>query len=118
MNQMNQASTTSPRITLPTLLVLKCLLPPSLPCTCSSGYNPECPSTHGAVPSISGFQLAITSGVARGSVYPLLYRLEECGWVKGSTVKDGSSKRTPLRVYRLTEVGRKNTESILKRLRG
>lgn len=116
---------TVPRITLPTLLVLKALLEtfnPSLSCICSHGYNPDCQSTHGALASWSGYQLALNSGVSRGSIYPILYRLEDAGWIsseidysigKKSTKVEGK-KRTYLRLYRLTDEGRRRTEELLR----
>ena len=39
------------------------------------------------------------------SLYPLLYRLEERGWIKGSWVEKADERRR--RVYKLTAVGRR-----------
>ena len=39
------------------------------------------------------------------SLYPLLYRLEERGWIKGSWVEKAGERRR--RFYRLTPAGRK-----------
>jgi DNA-binding PadR family transcriptional regulator len=39
------------------------------------------------------------------SLYPLLYRLEERGWIQGRWVEKGGQRRR--RYYRLTQQGRK-----------
>ena len=39
------------------------------------------------------------------SLYPLLYRLEERGWIKGAWVENAGERRR--RFYRLTRTGRK-----------
>lgn len=48
-----------------------------------------------------------SEGIVRfhvASLYPLLYRLEHCGWVKGEWEPAGGRRR---RFYRLTPTGRK-----------
>lgn len=41
-----------------------------------------------------------------GSLYPVLYRLEEAGYIEGRWEDDGSSRRGPRRrIYRLTRKG-------------
>ncbi|HLL74583.1 MAG TPA: PadR family transcriptional regulator [Pyrinomonadaceae bacterium] len=48
-----------------------------------------------------------SEGVVRfnvASLYPLLYRLEQRGWIKGRWVEEGQRRR---RFYRLTPEGRK-----------
>lgn len=87
----------SPRITLPTLLVLKSLL-----------------GQESIDSTICGYDLALSSGVSQGSIYPILYRLERAGWVVSSINPYASRKKTVLRFYQLTEEGKKNILSLLE----
>jgi len=50
------------------------------------------------------------------SLYPLLYRLEKRGWIKGQWVEKAGQRRR--RYYRLTPVGWKNFVVAINRIAG
>lgn len=60
-----------------------------------------------------GLQLADLSGVKAGTLYPILQRLEDDGWIEGSweDVDPSAEKRPRRRYYRLTDLGEKCAES-------
>jgi PadR family transcriptional regulator, regulatory protein PadR len=43
--------------------------------------------------------------VEEGSLYPVLYRMEEAGWIRAEWIKKDTGRRA--RVYELTAAGRK-----------
>ncbi|WP_066362020.1 helix-turn-helix domain-containing protein [Herbidospora mongoliensis] len=55
---------------------------------------------------VYGLQLVADTGRPSGTVYPLLSRLEEAGWIEGHWEGDGSRGRGPRRrYYRVTQEG-------------
>jgi DNA-binding PadR family transcriptional regulator len=80
--------TDSPRITGPTLKVL--------------GQFFQCP-----VAPISGAEISRATGLASGSLYPILFRLEEAGWLESEweDVMPAIVKRPRRRLYRMTGLG-------------
>jgi PadR family transcriptional regulator PadR len=58
----------------------------------------------GAHRPVAGSALASESGLASGTLYPILIRLETAGWVT-SAWEDGESERPRRRVYRVTGQG-------------
>jgi DNA-binding PadR family transcriptional regulator len=54
-----------------------------------------------------GFGLMKVTGVKAGSLYPILERLEEEGWIKGQeeVIDEGAEGRPARRLYRLTALG-------------
>lgn len=81
----------SPRITGPTLKVLRQLL------SCSLG-------------GISGAEISKATGLASGTLYPLLFRLERSCWVWSEWEEVVPSKvgRPRKRLYRLTSIGERS----------
>src|ERR1017187_1503535 len=77
-----------PRITGPTLKVLKELI------------------AHPA-DGLSGAEIAKATGLASGTLYPILFRLEKSGWLQSEwEVAEASELRRPRkRLYRMTAVG-------------
>ena len=68
-----------------------------------------------------GYQIGIdvesdSNGLFRfrhGTLYPILHRLEEEGWIKGSWSKEGGRKR---KVYSLTALGRRHLDGEMHRV--
>ncbi len=52
-----------------------------------------------------GYEILLESGLRGGTVYPILRRLEDEGWVKGSSERIRPSDRPPRRYYKLTALG-------------
>jgi PadR family transcriptional regulator PadR len=54
-----------------------------------------------------GLEIAKAAGLASGSLYPILARLEQAGWIQGSweDVDPVAAGRRPRRYYRLTPHG-------------
>jgi DNA-binding PadR family transcriptional regulator len=75
-------------------------------------------------PSVSRFGLEVSraSGLASGTIYPILARFEEAGWLQSEwEAIDASTAGRPVRrLYRLTaegeEAGRRHVEASLARL--
>lgn len=78
----------SPRITGPTLKVLRELM-------------------NRPVEGISGAEISKQTGLASGTLYPLLFRLEKSKWVwsEWEEVIPSEVKRPRKRLYRLTAIG-------------
>jgi len=78
----------SPRMTGPTLTVLGEFL-------------------HRPTDQISGIEISRSTGLASGTLYPILFRLEEAGWVESVWEDVGPTqvKRPRRRLYRMTGVG-------------
>jgi PadR family transcriptional regulator PadR len=92
---------TSPRMTLQTQLVLRALL---------------------AEPAAQryGLQLCEETGLPNGTVYPIVARLEQAGWVVSSwedPVKHVTRGTPPRRYYRLTDEGAEQAREALARAR-
>lgn len=64
-----------------------------------------------------GYELADATGLAPGTIYPILLRLEDAGWVQArwEDVDPGAEKRPPRRYFLLTTAGRARAELILER---
>lgn len=64
---------------------------------------------------ISGAEIARATGLASGTLYPLLFRLERTGWVwsEWEEVIPAEIRRPRRRLYRLTEVGGSATRDVL-----
>lgn len=58
----------------------------------------------GAPDAISGSSLAAVSGFASGTLYPILIRLEEAGWIS-SDWEENEIASPRRRVYRVTGLG-------------
>ncbi len=89
----------SPRITGPTLKVLKELM--------------QCPSR-----GLSGAEIARATGLASGTLYPILFRLEKSAWLKSNweDVCPSEVKRPRRRLYQVTAVGETETRAAFKEL--
>jgi PadR family transcriptional regulator PadR len=61
-----------------------------------------------------GLKIAQATGLPTGSVYPILARLEEIGWIESRWESDESEARGPRRrFYRLTPSGLLNARTAL-----
>jgi PadR family transcriptional regulator PadR len=85
-----------PRMTIPTLRVLAALYREPL----SEHY---------------GLELCRAAGLPSGSVYPILARLENAGWVVGSweDIDEAAERRRRRRYYRLTGTGLERVRAAL-----
>jgi PadR family transcriptional regulator, regulatory protein PadR len=65
----------------------------------------------------SGTQIGHATGIASGSRYPILRRLEEAGWLTGEweQIDPREAGRPRRRFYRLTEFGEAQAEAALAR---
>jgi DNA-binding PadR family transcriptional regulator len=63
-----------------------------------------------------GLELAREAGLAGGTLYPILARLEEAGWLESfwEEIDPGSAGRRPRRYYRLTGVGEREAPRVLQ----
>lgn len=61
-----------------------------------------------------GLQVAREAGLQRGTLYPILARLEAAGWVTSEweTIDPSVEGRRPRRYYRLTDDGLRHAERI------
>jgi PadR family transcriptional regulator, regulatory protein PadR len=86
-----------PRITGPTLKVLKELLAQPLE-------------------ELSGAQIARSAGLASGTLYPILFRLEEAGWLIShwEEVEPSEVKRPRRRLYHMTPLGERAAVSAFR----
>ena len=68
---------------------------------------------------LSGADIAKHAGLASGTLYPILARLEQYGWVKGYwEIGDPAQLGRPRRrFYSLTPVGAKNVREVSTKLR-
>jgi DNA-binding PadR family transcriptional regulator len=87
-------SAKSPRITEPTLKVLGQFF-------------------HQPIEGLSGIEICRSTGLASGTLYPILFRLEAAGWVesKWEEVIPSEVKRPRRRLYRITAVGAENARA-------
>ena len=62
-----------------------------------------------------GFELSKATDLKAGTLYPMLARLEEAGWISGSweDVDPSEVRRPARRYYRLTDRGRQEAEATL-----
>lgn len=66
-----------------------------------------------------GQQAVVATGLPRGTVYPILRRLEQCGWLAAEDEDSAAARRLrrPPRVYyRLTDTGRQLGRAALAEL--
>ena len=89
----------SPRITGPTLKVL--------------GQFFRCPTA-----PLSGAEISRSTGLASGTLYPILFRLEEAGWLESEweDVTPALAKRPRRRLYCMTGLGEANARASLQEL--
>jgi PadR family transcriptional regulator, regulatory protein PadR len=89
----------SPRITGPTLKVLKELI-------------------DGPTEGLSGSEIARATNLASGTLYPLLFRLENAGWLQSQweDVNPSEVKRPRKRLYRFTSLGQTEGRSTFSEL--
>jgi DNA-binding PadR family transcriptional regulator len=71
-----------------------------------------------SAPDLSGAEIAKHAKLASGTLYPILLRLEEAGWLKsrweaGDPTLLGRPRR---RFYRITAKGLKNVEQVVRDL--
>ncbi|MFC6356077.1 helix-turn-helix transcriptional regulator [Luethyella okanaganae] len=63
--------------------------------------------------SIWGLQVCKATGLPSGTVYPILSRLEEYGWIEG--VWDESDNKGPRRrLYRFTTIGKSEVAKLIE----
>ena len=58
-----------------------------------------------------GYDLAALTGIRSGTLYPILIRLEEQGYLEAEWQQPAASGRPPRHAYRLTGAGRKLARS-------
>jgi DNA-binding PadR family transcriptional regulator len=63
-----------------------------------------------------GYDLMKATGIAAGTLYPILARLEDCGWLESEWEPPVESGRPPRRTYRLTANGRAGAREMITRL--
>jgi len=68
---------------------------------------------------VYGLELRKATGLAAGTVYPILSRLESHGWVasRWEVLDTHEGGRPPRRYYRLTTAGRESAQSALSSAR-
>lgn len=66
-----------------------------------------------------GLEIAREAGLQRGTLYPMLARLEERGWVTSEweEIDPAAEGRRPRRYYTLTEEGRRQALQVREALR-
>jgi PadR family transcriptional regulator, regulatory protein PadR len=86
----------SPRMTGPTLKVL--------------GQVIEAP-----LEGLSGAEISKATGIASGTLYPILFRLEKAGWLESAWENVDASEigRPRKRLYRMTSVGAREARAAL-----
>ena len=91
--------TNEPRLTQQTLKVLGALI---------SGHAQE----------LSGVEIAKSTQLSSGTLYPILYRLEQVGWVESKwEVADPTSLGRPRRrYYRVTAEGARRVKDVVREL--
>lgn len=89
----------SPRLTGPTLKIISALMDAN-------------------VGGASGADLTKSTGVASGTLYPILFRLEKAGWFESEWEKGDPSKlgRPRKRLYRITPLGARNAKAAWEQL--
>ena len=89
----------NPRLTHATLKVLACIM---------AGRQSE----------MSGSQVAVSTGLASGSLYPILLRLERAGWLKSrwEKIDPKQAGRPRRRLYTMTAVGAAQTRTAVSEI--
>lgn len=82
------------RITTPTLMVMQAI---------AQGYDGD----------VYGLLISQETGLGTGTIYPILERLEEAGWIEGRWEGEQPSGRPRRRFYKLTNLGRVSLDSAL-----
>jgi DNA-binding MarR family transcriptional regulator len=92
-------TTKPPRITGPTLKVL------------GEFFNRP-------IDSLSGSEISRSTGLASGTLYPILFRLEEAGWLESEweEVVPAQVKRPRRRLYRMTAIGETSARASFREL--
>jgi DNA-binding PadR family transcriptional regulator len=62
-----------------------------------------------------GYDLMARTGLKSGSLYPILIRLDERGFLEASWERDGPPGRPPRHLYRLTSAGRELVDQVKAR---
>src|SRR5688500_12660542 len=62
-----------------------------------------------------GYDLMKAAGLSSGTLYPLLARLAEDGWLESRWVESELSGKPPRQLYRLTAAGRVQARQALER---
>jgi DNA-binding PadR family transcriptional regulator len=62
-----------------------------------------------------GYDLMRTTGLAAGTLYPLLTRLADHGWLERRWEERGESGRPPRQLYRLTAAGVREARALRER---
>jgi DNA-binding PadR family transcriptional regulator len=67
---------------------------------------------------ISGAEIARSTGLASGTLYPILFRLERSGWLQShwEDVVPSEVKRPRKRLYRVTALGEVETRAAFREL--
>lgn len=60
-----------------------------------------------------GYEIMEETGLTSGSVYPILHRLEEAGWLSSGAEPSPIQGKPPRRCYRFTELGRAEAAKVL-----
>jgi DNA-binding PadR family transcriptional regulator len=62
---------------------------------------------------LSGVEISRTTGLASGTLYPILFRLEQAGWLESEweDVVPAQAKRPRRRLYRITAQGEANARA-------
>ncbi|MGB8477864.1 MAG: helix-turn-helix transcriptional regulator [Acidobacteriaceae bacterium] len=62
---------------------------------------------------LSGIEISRTTGLASGTLYPILFRLEEAGWLESEweEVVPAQVRRPRRRLYRITALGESNARA-------
>ena len=84
-----------PRLSRPALLVLDALL-------AEAGW-------------VHGYELTRSTGIQAGTLYPLLVRLADAGWLGAKWETRAEGGRPPRHLYRLTAEGRRSAREYLAR---
>ena len=67
---------------------------------------------------ISGAEIARATGLASGTLYPILFRLEKSGWLQSEweDANPSAMKRPRKRLYRVTATGESESQSAFREL--
>jgi PadR family transcriptional regulator PadR len=71
-----------------------------------------------ATASLSGTEISRSTGLASGTLYPILFRLEEAGWLESmwEMAVPALVKRPRRRLYRMTGLGESNARACFQEL--
>lgn len=60
-----------------------------------------------------GYDLSRQTGLAPGTMYPILKRLTECGWLEAAWVQSCQNGRPPRHQYKLTSAGARQAREVV-----